>query len=365
MSHQNIEMINVDQILLDTSNPRLPNSFKNKRISQDDIINWMLEDASIIELMLAIGQSGFFVGESILVVKENECFVAIEGNRRLTSVKLLSKPDIARIHKKRIEKVIDESEYRPVQIPCIVFESRDKINKYLGFRHVTGVKSWGILQKARYLNQLCNELGSGVSFLDKCRQLAKSIGSKSDYVKRLLIAFKVYEVVEDNAFYKINGLDETTIFFNYYSDSLDRENIRKFIQLEVDYNGDIEKVDERNLEELTKWFFEKNHQNKSRIIGDSKNLTMLDKVLGDSAAFEYFRNGSSSLSEAFNLISLNADDFFSEIDSALLSIKRANNMIHNIDTDLDSVCVKLKEISRITKGLNVIIESRKDDEWDA
>ncbi len=365
MTQQNIELINIDEIILDASNPRLPSSFRKKKLTQEEIINWMLEDASIIELMLAIGQSGFFIGEAILVVKEGDKYIAIEGNRRLTSVKLLSNPDVAKIHRKRIDKVIEESEHRPEKIPCIVFDSRERINKYLGFRHVTGVKSWGILQKARYLNQLCNERPENLSFTEKCRQLAKSIGSKADYVKRLITAFKVYEIVEDNAFYKIKDLDETTIFFNYYSDALDRENIRNYVELEIDYQGEISKVNKEHLEEITKWFFEKNQQNKSRVIGDSKNLTMLDKVIGDSVAFEYFKNGSSSLTEAFNIISLNADDFFSEIDSSLLAIKRANNMIHNIETNLESVCIKLKEISRISKGLNSIIESRREDDWDA
>jgi hypothetical protein len=33
---------------------------------------WMLEDESIIELMLAIGQHDFFVGEALLVVKNGD-----------------------------------------------------------------------------------------------------------------------------------------------------------------------------------------------------------------------------------------------------------------------------------------------------
>jgi hypothetical protein len=52
----------------------------------------MLEDESIIELMLAIGQHDFFVGEALLVVKNGDGFTVVEGNRRLTSLKLLSNP---------------------------------------------------------------------------------------------------------------------------------------------------------------------------------------------------------------------------------------------------------------------------------
>jgi hypothetical protein len=62
----------------------------------------MLEDESIIELMLAIGQHDFFVGEALLVVKNGDGFTVVEGNRRLTSLKLLSNPSLATIRVNRI-----------------------------------------------------------------------------------------------------------------------------------------------------------------------------------------------------------------------------------------------------------------------
>ena len=110
----------------------------------------MLLDASIIELMLAIGQSGFFVGEALLVVPVgDDSFTVIEGNRRLASLKLLSEPELATVQKNKIATVISETTERPVLIPCIIFSTRDEITKYLGYRHITGIKSWGVLAKAR------------------------------------------------------------------------------------------------------------------------------------------------------------------------------------------------------------------------
>ncbi|MEM8388965.1 hypothetical protein Q4S18_19410, partial [Morganella morganii] len=90
-------------------------------------------------------------------------------------------------------------------------------------RHITGVKSWGILPKARYLNELSKEL-NGTDFTAKCRKLAKTIGSRSDYVRSLLTAYELYLKIEDQAFFKIKSLDETTLHFNYLSDLLSREN---------------------------------------------------------------------------------------------------------------------------------------------
>ena len=108
--NQNIEFIDLKDLYLDEANPRLPSKFKKKTPKQEEIVNWMLGDASIIELMLAIGQAGFFIGEALLVVKEDGKYVVIEGNRRLTSCLLLSNPDLADSRNKKIEKVLNETD---------------------------------------------------------------------------------------------------------------------------------------------------------------------------------------------------------------------------------------------------------------
>lgn len=366
MNSENIEFIPLSNLNLDKENPRLPSKFKKGKLSQKDIVNWMLEDASIIELMLAIGNAGFFIGEALLVIKDNDGkYTVIEGNRRLTSVILLNDPDLAEIHKKKISIVISDTKERPNKLPCIVFSDRAKINKYLGYRHVTGVKSWGILQKARYLSQLIKD-HSEISFSQQCKELAKSIGSRSDHVRKLLVAFQIYERIEDSGFFKIKELDETTIFFNYYADSLSRDAIRNFIGVDIKSENPLAELNESHLEELTKWFFEKNDQNKTRIIGDSNHLSMLDKVLGNEEAKEYFRTGSGSILDAYQIVSVSSDSFNSEIEMALAGLKRAQNIIHKVDrhTNSEAIKTKLKEIYQLARNMKSIVESSEDDGWD-
>ncbi|MEW4477584.1 hypothetical protein, partial [Vibrio cholerae] len=86
MSNKNIEFIPLSKLNLDKSNPRLPSKFRKGNLSKSEIVNWMLGDASIIELMLAIGNAGFFIGEALLVIQESDgTYTVVEGNRRLTS----------------------------------------------------------------------------------------------------------------------------------------------------------------------------------------------------------------------------------------------------------------------------------------
>ncbi len=364
MSNQNIEFIDLAHLELDKSNPRLPSKFKKGNPSKKEIVNWMLGDASIIELMLAIGNAGFFIGEAILVVEGTSGnYTVIEGNRRLTSTILLNEPELASLHKKKIEQVLNETTHRPESIPCIVFKERAEITKYLGYRHVTGIKSWGILQKARYLSELQKDY-QGEPFPKQCRELAKSIGSRSDHVRKLLIAYELYELVEDNGFYKIKDLDETTIYFNYYADSLSRDSIRSFIGVDIKSDNPLKEVNEEKLEELTKWFFEKNDQNKARVMGDSKHLSMLDKVLGNSEAEEYFRTGKGSILDAFQIVSVSSESFNQEIEMSLAGLRRAQNIIHKVESHQESVKTKLKEIFTLARNMKSIVEATEEDSWD-
>ena len=110
------QKISYEDLLLDTHNPRLPKSMGNK--SESEIINYFLSDASLIELMLAIGKNDFFEGEQLLVIKaENNKYCVIEGNRRLSAVKLLHNPTIANIYKSKVDQVISESEFFPKDRP--------------------------------------------------------------------------------------------------------------------------------------------------------------------------------------------------------------------------------------------------------
>ena len=91
MTTNQIEFIPLDQLKLDVHNPRLPKLFSTEEKTQEEIINKFLADDNLIELMLAIRTEGFFIGEALLVVKDGDDYIVIEGNRRLSSLKLLKK----------------------------------------------------------------------------------------------------------------------------------------------------------------------------------------------------------------------------------------------------------------------------------
>lgn len=361
-SQLNISHIDLNLLRLDKQNPRLPQSFPEEARSPQAIINWLLTDASIIELMLAIGQNGFFIGEALLVIEsDGGGYTVVEGNRRLASLMLLDSPELATIHTQKIQAVLQETIQRPSEIPCIIFPSKDEIQRYLGYRHVTGVKSWGVEAKARYLHSLLPSLSSN-TFSEQCSELAKNIGSRSDYVKKLLVSYKVYEVIKDQGFYNIPGLDDSSFYFNYIVESLKRENIREFIGIDLNTETPEINLDSDNLKELMDWFFRKNVNQRSRVLGNSSDVGMLDEVLSDSDSLQHFRE-TGNLAEAGKLSSQSPETFSQQLLEARQILKMSASYIHMISEHNESDTKFLKEISGLCRTMLGAIETKLED-WE-
>ena len=90
----NIKQLNIDQLLLDMENPRLPRSIEH---AEEPIFKYLARETSIEELMKAIGENNFFPGEPLIVcpnLENPDKYTVIEGNRRLTALRLLENPTL-------------------------------------------------------------------------------------------------------------------------------------------------------------------------------------------------------------------------------------------------------------------------------
>lgn len=358
-----IIMVGIEDLYLDRCNPRLPNAFSFEDRGEEEIINWLLSDASLVELMLAIGENDFFIGEALLIVKEDDKYIVIEGNRRLSSVKLLNTPGLAKVHSRKVIQIQSEAKYKPSKLPCILFEFRKNILQYLGYRHVTGVKTWGIRAKARYLSTLLGTLDNDVRYSTKTRELAKKIGSRKDYVEKLLASYKIYECIADSNFYGVPGLDEKTFHFNYIVDSLGRENIRAFISVNMSSEDPVDSLDVKKLEELIGWFFRKNENGRSVVLGDSRGLNDLELVLSSIDSINELRS-SGSLQSALRYAKQTPDTYTKDLSEALSLLKHANSYIHNVDAHNIGDVDILKEVFKLTKSMRDVIKGKKQDDWD-
>jgi hypothetical protein len=93
--------ISITTLKLDSENPRLTQS--GKKNSQSDIIDYLIENEKVIELAKSIIQQNYFLNEQPIVTKENNKFIVLEGNRRVTACKILLNPDLIKSDSKRTQ----------------------------------------------------------------------------------------------------------------------------------------------------------------------------------------------------------------------------------------------------------------------
>lgn len=358
---QRIDNIPIGNLKLDLYNPRLPKS--KQGVDENTVIDFLLLEAATLELMEAIGENDFFAGEMLLVVpdvKDNGKYVVVEGNRRLTAVRLLGDPALAKVKKNATKEIAEKAKYKPTVIPCLIFQDRSDIQKYLGFVHITGKKSWRMLEKARYLSELRkSEQFMSLPFQSACREIARIIGSKSPYVKKLLVSFLLYEIVEDEKFYRIDGLSDESFYLNYFSDGLQKENIRDFLNVDLDSDNPTAKLDKNHLEEIVIWWFKKT-EGVSRVIGDSEGMRLLNEVLGNEVALTAFRKGMT-IYESYELTNDLDNQFEKKIKDAYRSIEQADRLSNKVKTFYKDVYEDLKGIRTIAKKINDFKTQREKD----
>ena len=342
--------IPLEDLCLDLYNPRLPKSKQGK--DENTIIEYLLLEASTLELMESIGENDFFVGEMLLVIPNGQGkYIVVEGNRRLTAVKLLNDPTLAKVKKVATKEVAEAAKYKPVELPCLLFSSREDIQKFIGFVHITGKKSWRMLEKARYLHDIRN----GEAFVDMplsnvCKEIARMIGSKAPYVKKMLISYQLYEMVEDENFFQIEDLSDSTFFLNYFSDGLQKEHIRTYLNVDLYSETPLANLHTEHLKELIFWWFKKT-EGVSRVIGDSEGMKMLNEVLGNEVALKAFKEGFT-IHAAYELTNDIDLQFENKVKEALSAIDQADRLSNRAKQFYKELTEDLKTISQIAYKIN-------------
>ena len=179
--------------------------------------------------------------------------------------------------------------------------------------------------------------------------------------KRLLIGYETYLLIEDRAFYSIRGLDDTQFYLNYIVDSLRRDNISKFLGVDLSNEEPMSNVNLENLEKWTKWLFEKNDQGKTRMIGDSYDLNKLDKILGKKDAIVAFDEKGVTLQRAYELTE-DIDQLFEDsILKSLEYLERGDNLTHKVKSFYPDLIDNLSSIRLLTKKIKDVKEGIEDD----
>ncbi len=217
------DYISPGDLCFDSQNPRLAEFGISEKSSEKDILNILWENMDVFELVQSIAASGFFKHEPLIVARENEKNVVIEGNRRLAAVKILLNA-IPDVNKKNIPALTPGVESSLARLP-VIQSTRREAWRYFGFKHINGPVKWSSYAKAKYIADIHNKYGISLN------DVAQQIGDGHKTVQRLFRGLMVMEQAEKTRTYDIEDRMNKRFAFSHLYTGLAYDGISSFLSL--------------------------------------------------------------------------------------------------------------------------------------
>ena len=186
--------LSVSDLRLDRVNPRLPEDMQGAE--PDAILDYLHDTAVLQELIQSFVDNGFFEHEPLVVWKDPALagYVVLEGNRRLAALSILLQLGVARDAEiePELQEPLEPERLAELQtIPCYVVPDRDAVHRFLGFRHIGGLKTWPPESKARYILTEIEKLSASGFEGNPFASLGRRVGTNAQGIRPLYLALKI------------------------------------------------------------------------------------------------------------------------------------------------------------------------------
>lgn len=281
------KLIPVHELLLDPRNPRLAGMDLTLN-DQEEILKVLWRDRAVNELVDSIAASGYWRHEELFACRESGKLIVIEGNRRLSAVKLLVDDRLRNIAGVSGLPVLSQADKKSLGELPVIECRRDDIWQYIGFKHVNGPQDWDSIAKAEYIARVHDEYHVPLD------QIARTIGDRHDTVRRLYRGLMVLAQAEKTGFDR-DDRSNTRFAYSHLWTGLGYANIQEFLGIEAETGFEpnpIPKDKIGNLKELCIWLYGSKKENKEPVIrSQNPDLRKLDEALGSKNGVSALRAG--------------------------------------------------------------------------
>ena len=186
--------IEVRKLRLDANNPRLPEHLQGA--NEEELLKYLYLNTALDELATSFLDNGFFAHEPLIISKENVDGVhtVLEGNRRFAALAIL-------LHLETAEAADIEFSVEPTptgeqlerldNVPCFMVESPEDVHRFLGFRHIGGIKTWSAEAKARYLLAEVRRAHRQDRERNPFTTVGRAVGSNTQGVRNPYVAMRI------------------------------------------------------------------------------------------------------------------------------------------------------------------------------
>jgi len=299
-SVREVKRFSVDDLLLDSDNPRLA-SMPNAN-TQDGLLKLLWEEMAVDEVALSIAANGFFPEEQLFVVPaagKTGKYVVVEGNRRLAAVILLrSKEKRVLVGATDLPELSAAARKALDAIPVSPYNTREELWQYFGFRHINGAQPWDPFSKAKYVAQVHELYGKSLD------EIADSIGDTHATVKRLYRGYKLLEQAELQAGFDKEDRIRNKFHFSHLYTAADQPEFQRFLGIESESSLRTNPVPRRKLSELKElmvWLYGSRSSAKEPIVRtQNPDLGRLRDIIKKPNALSALRTGMS-LDQSFDI----------------------------------------------------------------
>jgi hypothetical protein len=245
MTYLNWEQTKVNplDIELDPDNFRF---YLGDEPTQTKIIDYMVEHCEVHEIAKKIVKRGFNPSEPVTLVKEKGIYRVLEGNRRITTCKLILDRSLVPSGIKNFPEASEEIKASLACIPATIATSREDAAPYLAERHVSkGLIPWSPEGRQRYI---MNAFNKGSSKND----IADQLGLKKDIVAKLIRDSKLIEY--SKKLLQEKNYRDFTIETNPYIYFIDKKGVKQLLGLI--FNNQFDITTEKDDAEFKQYMFE-------------------------------------------------------------------------------------------------------------
>ena len=337
---------------LDPENPRLPREQDWSSAREEQLLLEFYRRYNLVVLAYSIADKGFTPShaEALLVVAAlgaPEQYVVVEGNRRLATLKLLT-DEKYRKHVRATSvwrELANQAASKELgRVPVVLYENREALNDYLGFRHITGPTPWRPEAKARFIARL---LDAG----ETIGEVARRIGSNHRTVRRFAEAHTIYSqaLVNDLPMHQVEAA------FGIFYNALDQPGVRAFLGL--GRQSEIQKLprapihSERvdNLKQLIDLLYGDEARELVKVISESRELKKLGEVLEDDRGRRSLFM-DRDLKRAWRIIGRGRTELLALLEGAYSRLAEANGQAKEYRDDED-IQREVRRVSDLTDDM--------------
>ena len=360
--------ISVNDLVLDPSNPRLPENQQGG--SQVAILQYLDEHDVLAELIDSYISNGFFENEPLLVIAgPGNSWIVVEGNRRAAALMRLLGTETAQDADLAID--VSDRDVPPgrlaelATVPAFELDDRSEVSRYIGFRHISGLKTWSAEAKARYLWLRVEEAAKS-DVESPFFAVGRQVGSNAAGVRTAYNAFNILRGAEQLGIHAdIEYVKRHR--FGVWTRLLGTANVPTYMGIVSDRGAGYAEVRQRADQLIPDRTAEvlqdlKPRDGKRRaVLADSRDVTDYSDVLGNPRALQVLRE-YENLALAVQVIS---EGKLGERLSALIdAVEVLTREVPRLEIPTARDVASARELRVLAGALHGVIESRVEDDDD-